>query len=127
MTWSLITNNFVLLSVLDSNSYTNYILKLLSGYNKAGVGENCPAAGLITSKVICEHALRSLGLRLHNLDFIYLTERPAGCYYLDTLMGDGRRLGMFNKIIDPSLTNPKIFGEKKYGGVCITSKGKNCE
>ena len=114
------------------NSYKNYILKLLSGYNKAGVGENCPAAGLITSKVICEHALRSLGLRLHNLDFIYLTERPAGCYYQDYVNGDGRKLGMFNKLIDPSLTNPNSFSNgpnspKSYGGVCITTKGKNCE
>ena len=98
--------------------YTYTILQPLTGNNKNKVGVNCPAAEVITSKVRCEHALLSLGFTLHNLN-VDSADRPAGCYW----MSGKQKWGFFNKIIDPSSTNPNKFD--KRGGVC-TTVGKNC-
>tara|TARA_A100001015_G_scaffold204032_1_gene228007 strand:- start:55 stop:417 length:363 start_codon:yes stop_codon:yes gene_type:complete len=104
---------------LALNIYIDKQLQPLTGYSQAGLGENCPTAGVITSNVICEDALRSLGLNPYDITRRYSANEPAGCYW----SSDGR--GRFNTIIDPSLTNPNKFGG--LGGVCTITVGKNWE
>ena len=98
-----------------SNIYTNSILQPFTGPSQKEPGYNCPAAEVISSKVNCERALQSLGLRL--MYDVSRTDRPAGCYW----KSDDN--GFFNNIIDPSLTDPNSFGDR--GGVCMTMR-KNC-
>jgi len=83
----------------------------IPGSYKAAPGQNCDATTIIKDYEVCQSTLRYLGYRNSAAD-INKSSRPAGCYYRAS---DGG--GWFNKVVDPSMTNPNDFEDR--GGICI--------
>ena len=86
-------------------------------FRKEGVGHNCPTTEIIENRAECAVALKALGIDQTDLH-IDQANRPAGCYWKTGLKG------YFNSIVDPSSTDPTLFGDR--GGVC-NNVGKNHE
>ena len=92
------------------------VLIYSSDFKKFPAGKNCPdrSGGLIVlAPNICKDASTALGLTYCGT--VNDSSLPAGCYH-------DYSKSYFNEVVDPSKTNPALFGNK--GGICI--KGKFC-
>ena len=78
-------------------------------YRKNQIEVNCPDDEIITKESTCKVASSVLGLKFSNSRTNH--DAPAGCYW----RFEG--FSYFNKITDPTKTNPDEFYHK--GGVCI--------
>ena len=112
----------ILLYEIFSN-VTSYCISKGNGYSTIEFGHDCAPDAIIKERGMCNDALRVLGIPVTSLDVVK-TSRPAGCYWRS-----GNK-GYFNSIVDSSLTQPSLFGER--GGVCrdtgtILKTLKQCE
>ena len=86
-------------------------------YTIVEFGHNCLPGAVIKNRYACLEALQQLGITAQNLN-VNKTERPAGCYW------NSEYKGYFNAIVNTTLTEPSLFGER--GGVCRgTDSGMN--
>ena len=86
----------------------------LEKYYKSDRGSNCPAEHIITE----EHPCILATFRFHSTGYwgeIKDSRYPAGCFW------NSRGDFTFNKAIDPSETQPELFGGN--GGLCM-NQGK---
>ena len=85
-------------------------------YFKANANENCQANQIIDTESKCRAAAEALNLKFITIYIVTPSDHPAGCYYQELF-------GHFNKITNPSQTNPESFDST--GGIC-TRISKNC-
>ena len=87
-----------------------------SGFEKYPRGQNCPIGSVVATLGKCKDASAVLGLTY--MGNVRSSDAPAGCY---TKSGES----IFNAIVEPSQTNPDLFGAR--GGVCVKGPTINCE
>ena len=85
-------------------------------YFKASANENCHANQIIDTESKCRAAAEVLNLKFISIYIVTPSAHPAGCYYEELF-------GHFNKITNPSQTNPESFDSN--GGICMRIS-KNC-
>ena len=92
-----------------------YSLDILLAFEKYRINENCPIGRIVLTVDECKAASAVLGLSYKGI--FNLFTRPAGCYF--TELGYPEH-SYFNRIVDPSKTNPEYFDNT--GGVCVKGK-----
>ena len=92
-----------------------YSLDILLAFEKYRINENCPIGRIVLTVDECKAASAVLGLSYKGI--FNLFTRPAGCYF--TELGYPEH-SYFNRILDPSDTNPEYFDNT--GGVCVKGK-----
>ena len=97
---------------LSISNYTFIRIIYLAVYFKSNIGKNCQADQIIDTEDICKVAANVLGLSYVRVRPNSNSYCPAGCHWPSS----NSDVAFFNRLTDPSETDPEHFGVK--GGLC---------